>query len=276
MHMIWILIPLFFLTIYQSALTDYLLINPEYYQLNAYTWESDDFRAMRLGDEVLSLSELDYDQLTTWMIEEQYDLRGINKQKEKDWKVVESAIVRQKPVEFKKLRNAYQMVLSDISCFPIPASLHSETPFVSYEDSFGDPRTYGGERLHEGCDIMGMEQPRGFYPILSMTGGTVEQVGWLEKGGWRIGIRAPLGAYFYYAHLYEYAREWKVGDKVEPGTLLGYMGDSGYGIQEGTVGNFAVHLHLGIYLMTDHYQEMSVNPYWILRYSERFIRKADY
>lgn len=109
-----------------------------------------------------------------------------------------------------------------------------------------------------------------------MTGGTVEQVGWLEKGGWRIGIRAPLGAYFYYAHLYQYAQKWQIGDKVEPGTLLGYMGDSGYGVQEGTVGNFAVHLHLGIYLMTDHYQEISINPYWVLRYSERFMRKADY
>lgn len=276
MHMIWIFIPLLLLTIYQSALTDYLLINPEYYQLDAYTWESDNFRAMRLGDEILSLSELDYDQLTTWMIEEQFNLENRNPPKTTNWKIAESAIIRQKPVEFKKLRNAYQMVFSDISCFPIPVSLRRETPFVCYEDGFGDPRTYGGERKHEGCDIMGMEQPRGFYPVLSMTEGIIEQVGWLEKGGWRIGIRAPLGAYFYYAHLYQYSREWKVGDKVKPGTLLGYMGDSGYGVKEGTVGNFAVHLHLGIYLTTDHYQEMSINPYWVLRYSERFIRKADY
>ncbi len=67
-----------------------------------------------------------------------------------------------------------------------------------------------------------------------------------------------------------------MGDKVEPGTLLGYMGDSGYGVQEGTVGNFEVHLHLGIYLKTDHYDELSINPYWVLRYSEKFMRQASY
>lgn len=73
----------------------------------------------------------------------------------------------------------------------------------------------------------------------------------------------------YYAHLYNYAREWKEGDRVKAGELLGYMGDTGYGKTEGTIGNFDVHLHLGIYIRTDHLEEMSVNPYWILRYLEK-------
>lgn len=47
------------------------------------------------------------------------------------------------------------------------------------------------------------------------------------------------------------------------------MGDTGYGKTEGTTGNFDVHLHLGIYIKTDHMEEMSVNPYWILRYLEK-------
>ena len=42
------------------------------------------------------------------------------------------------------------------------------------------------------------------------------------------------------------------------------------------VGNFEVHLHLGIYLKTDHYDELSINPYWVLRYSEKFMRQASY
>ena len=46
------------------------------------------------------------------------------------------------------------------------------------------------------------------------------------------------------------------------------MGDTGYSKVEGTVGNFDVHLHLGIYLQTEHFEELSVNPYWILRYIE--------
>ena len=62
----------------------------------------------------------------------------------------------------------------------------------------------------------------------------------------RIGITAPTGAYFYYAHLDSYA-ELEKGDPVKAGDLLGYMGDSGYG-EEGTTGEFPVHLHLGIYL----------------------------
>ena len=68
-----------------------------------------------------------------------------------------------------------------------------------------------------------------------MSSGTVEKVGWLELGGWRIGIRSPSGAYLYYAHLYSYSRDWKEGDTVEAGELLGFMGDSGYGREENTV-----------------------------------------
>ena len=46
------------------------------------------------------------------------------------------------------------------------------------------------------------------------------------------------------------------------------MGDTGYG-EEGTSGKFAVHLHLGIYIRTEHTEELSVNPYWILRFLEQ-------
>ena len=42
------------------------------------------------------------------------------------------------------------------------------------------------------------------------------------------------------------------------------------------MGNFPVHLHLGIYLKTDHYDEMSVNPYWILEYMKKIRLTADY
>ena len=45
------------------------------------------------------------------------------------------------------------------------------------------------------------------------------------------------------------------------------MGDTGYG-EEGTRGKFAVHLHLGIYIRTEEYEELSVNPYWVLRWAE--------
>ena len=99
-----------------------------------------------------------------------------------------------------------------------------------------------------------------------ITDGIVEKMGWLEQGGYRIGIRSKAGAYFYYAHLDTYAPELKIGDSVTAGQLLGFMGDSGYG-SEGTIGQFDVHLHLGIYVPSESC-EISVNPYWILRILE--------
>ena len=57
------------------------------------------------------------------------------------------------------------------------------------------------------------------------------------------------------------------GTHVKAGDLLGFMGDTGYSRVEGTTGNFPVHLHLGIYLVEGD-QEISVNPYYPLRYVE--------
>lgn len=86
-----------------------------------------------------------------------------------------------------------------------------------------------------------------------MTDGVVEAIGWLTKGGYRIGVRAPGGGYFYYAHLSSYAKDFQPGDAVAAGDILGYMGDTGYG-EEGTTGKFPVHLHVGIYVRTDAWQ----------------------
>ena len=39
---------LILLAAFQVVMTDYLADNPDFYQLDAYTWESDEFRAMRI------------------------------------------------------------------------------------------------------------------------------------------------------------------------------------------------------------------------------------
>ena len=257
---------LILLAAFQVVMADYLVGNPDFYQLDAYTWESDGFRAMKLGETGASRSSLDMDALTSMMIEHDYDLTGLE-----GGRVFEAnpAIGARRPGEYRKLLHAYETVFLDLKYFPIPKSSRPQTPDVAYENSWMDARTYGGERGHEGCDIMGMERGRGFYPVVSITDGVVEKVGWLEKGGWRIGIRSPRGLYLYYAHLYGYSRQWQEGDAVRAGELLGFMGDSGYSAVEGTVGNFDVHLHVGMYLKTDHYEELSVNPYWVLRFLEK-------
>lgn len=164
-------------------------------------------------------------------------------------------------------------IWNDVKYFPIPQSLDDTEDKISYVDSWMFERNYGGKRGHEGTDIMAEKNTPGYYPVVSMTDGVVTEKGWLEKGGWRIGITAPTGAYFYYAHLDSYA-ELEKGDPVKAGDLLGYMGDSGYG-GEGTTGEFPVHLHLGIYLK-EGTEEISVNPYPVLRYAENARIKCVY
>lgn len=158
-------------------------------------------------------------------------------------------------------------VWEDLKYFPVPLCETDDTLVTSFENSWKFARNFGGERQHEGTDIMASVNERGRYPIISMTDGTVEKIGWLKLGGYRIGIRSPSGGYYYYAHLYDYAKDFKEGDEVKAGELLGFMGDSGYG-EEGTIGQFAVHLHVGIYVDDENGEEMSLNPYWALKWLE--------
>ncbi len=155
--------------------------------------------------------------------------------------------------------DAYYSIINDIKYFPV-AKDNMNNVEVSYEDGWGDARNYGGERLHEGTDIMSGNNEEGYFPIVSMTDGVVEKKGWLELGGYRLGIRSPSGAYYYYAHLSSYAEGIVEGKKVKAGSIIGTMGSTGYG-EEGTLGKFDVHLHLGIYYGED---EISFNPYNLL------------
>lgn len=167
---------------------------------------------------------------------------------------------------FKSVYEAYAAVLGNIEYFPIPESSTEHSIDISFSDGWGNERCYEDEiHFHEGTDIM-TTHSRGYVPVVSMTDGVVENVGWLELGGYRIGIRSENGGYFYYAHLYKYSKKFEVGDNVKAGELIGFMGDSGYGKSEGTVGKFDVHLHLGIYIKTKNYEEISVNPYAVLLY----------
>lgn len=169
---------------------------------------------------------------------------------------------------YQELYEKYSILFKDIKYFPVPLDL-SNHEYISYENTWKMPRTYGGNRSHEGCDLMTSNNVSGYFPIISVSDGTVEQKGWLEQGGYRIGIRSESGVYFYYAHLDSYHSLLSVGDVVKAGSLLGYMGNTGYSKVEGTSGNFDVHLHFGIYI-DEEGKEMSINPYWILKYLENY------
>lgn len=161
--------------------------------------------------------------------------------------------------------DAFATVLSDVSCFPVAYDgTNGETFF--YENSWGTARNYGGDRRHEGVDIMTSNNEPGYFPAVSICDGVIEKIGWLELGGYRIGIRSEHGMYAYYAHLDSYRQGLAAGDTVRAGETLGYVGNTGYG-EEGTRGKFDVHLHFGMYIDIAG-QETSINPYEILRYLE--------
>ena len=164
----------------------------------------------------------------------------------------------------------FHPLLQEAECFPVRRAKGQSVSW-GFDDGYGEGRSYGGRRSHEGIDIMPVSDDWKQIPIRSVSDGVVEQLGWLELGGYRVGIRTKSGLYFYYAHLEKYAPGLQKGDRVQAGTLLGYMGDTGYG-PEGTRGKFPVHLHFGIYYDKDG-EESTVNPYDLLRYLEHDEQK---
>lgn len=182
--------------------------------------------------------------------------------------------IKNRQKEFINENYVNDKMFSDFKYFPVALINSSDTYFV-FENSYGDKREYGGDRVHEGIDIMSSSNLRGELPVISVCDGIVENIGWLELGGYRVGIRSENGVYYYYAHLYAYDDNIKMGEKVYAGQILGYMGDTGYSKVEGTVGNFAVHLHFGIYINTDGV-ERTINPYEILKKYEKSILIYDF
>ncbi len=140
----------------------------------------------------------------------------------------------------------------------------------SHCDDFGVARSFGFKRKHLGHDMMGSAGT----PIVAVEGGVVEAMGWNRYGGWRIGIRSFDGRrYYYYAHLLKdapFAPGLEVGDLVEAGDLIGFMGRTGYSDQENVNNIETVHLHFGIQLIFDESQkecnsEIWIDPYNIVR-----------
>lgn len=167
----------------------------------------------------------------------------------------------------------YDTIKKEVKYFPVAESMDDKKKTVTYYDSFMQERTYGGERGHEGCDIMADYNHRGVYPVVSVCDGTLEKIGWLPQGGYRIGIRSKSGVYYYYAHLSDYLEDYREGDTILAGEVIGFAGDTGYSEVEGTTGKFDVHLHFGIYLDHKNGEEYPVNPYEVLKGIEKKKRQ---
>jgi peptidoglycan LD-endopeptidase LytH len=113
---------------------------------------------------------------------------------------------------------------------------------VRFVDTWGATRA--GGRRHEGIDIFA---PRG-TPVVSTTRGFVTRVGTNRLGGRIVGVLGPGMEWHYYAHLDGFG-PIREGDMVQPGDVLGYVGDTGNA--RGT----PPHLHYGVY------RGGAINPY---------------
>ncbi len=258
---------LFFLAITDVKLSALLFQQGVSWQLSRVNPSDDNFRQMAISEEELGrltvvrrYSGMPFGELLAILRSDASKSAGaLGDRPAQDYVKWKNLMLCYNRTGYERLSGLYGAIWDDVKCFPVMAD------GVVYENSWMFERNYGGKRGHEGTDLMPPENLRGHYPVVSMTDGVVEQVGWLPLGGYRIGIRSPSGGYFYYAHLDSYSRTFWVGETISAGTILGRMGDSGYG-PEGTRGKFDVHLHLGIYIRTEDTRELSVNPYWVLRY----------
>lgn len=94
-----------------------------------------------------------------------------------------------------------------------------------------------GDRRHEGQDIFAK---RG-TPVISATRGVVTRVSDRVLGGKSVFVFGPGGRTYFYTHLDGYPEGLRRGDVVTPGTVLGYVGNTG------NASTTPPHLHFGIY-----------------------------
>ena len=128
---------------------------------------------------------------------------------------------------------------------------------------FGVSRSFGFQRKHLGNDLMGALGT----PIVAVEGGVVEAMGWNRYGGWRVGIRSfDSKRYYYYAHLRKdtpFAPGLEIGQMVQAGDVIGFMGRTGYSDTENVNNIETVHLHFGLQLVFDESQKECNSEIWI-------------
>jgi peptidoglycan LD-endopeptidase LytH len=141
-----------------------------------------------------------------------------------------------------------------LASMPVPVAL--EMPIrgakrIALSDTWHAPRP--GGRLHEGVDIFASKGT----PIYSTTKGIVMRRGGSKLGGNVVWVLGPGGQRHYYAHLEDFSC-LSVGERIHPGTMLGYVGNTG------NARTTPPHLHYGIYGHGG-----AINPFPLFTTSER-------
>lgn len=145
------------------------------------------------------------------------------------------------------LQNAlYAMRLSSMpapTALPIPVLGLTRKALTDTWHASRPPR-----RRHEGIDIFAKKGT----PVISNTEGILLRRGENPLGGNVVWVLGPGGLRHYYAHLDQFS-EVTPGKRVEVGTVLGYVGNTG------NARTTPPHLHYGVYAATG-----AINPYPLL------------
>lgn len=113
--------------------------------------------------------------------------------------------------------------------------------------SWHAPRS--GGRKHEGIDLFAKKGT----PVLSATRGEIWRVGTDQLGGKVVTVLGDGPALYYYAHLDDWAERLWVGRRIEKGTTLGFVGNTG------NARTTPAHLHFGVYRV-GWWRSHAVNP----------------
>ena len=152
-------------------------------KLGIHMEETEEFRQMQVSPESLKRlqwfakeEKMDFSEcLAVLLVEQDFVLDG---SAELDREMLQRKIAlfrKKKPKPFEQLVLACEKIFSDLVCFPLPKTKGGSKFF--FEDGYGMPRSYGGNRTHEGIDIFGSSKERSYYPVVSMTDGIVEKIG---------------------------------------------------------------------------------------------------
>jgi murein DD-endopeptidase MepM/ murein hydrolase activator NlpD len=151
-------------------------------------------------------------------------------------------VVRIQPELLRDGRYSIQIAAEGSMAFPV-----KDRNTRAILSSFGVERD-GGRRQHHGVDIFA---PRG-TPVLSATTGQVSRVEDTPIGGKVVWVRDQGPNSIYYAHLD--SQVVTPGARVDPGSLLGFVGNTG------NARTTPPHLHFGVYRRG----EGPVDPYYFL------------
>lgn len=144
--------------------------------------------------------------------------------------------VRQRISGYRQTNNFQSQIsalgTTPIASFPIPILFGVGLQDIS--PNFGDPRP---NRLHEGEDLMAVKGT----PIVSPTAAVVIRTDYGAGEGNAVYTANPGGETFVYYHLDRYAEGIAAGQVLVPGSLIGYVGNTG------DASGGAAHLHFEIH-----------------------------